>query len=141
MISEVSNGKAKFYAASRAIRSTRLSRLRRRRIHDCTSALHVRRAESRRSPRTRAGTATLGRTTLNPRDPNITLIELVVKRLGHLSERFVDLITEISSMGKYYELHEELKRFQGCGRSEPHSIAKWRRDSARFSTLIRRDQD
>jgi predicted nucleotidyltransferase len=95
---------------------------------------------------------------LNPRDPNITLIELVVKSLGPLSERFVfvggstvsllitdtarppvrvttdvDLITEIASMGKYYELHGELKRLGF--REDLEVTCRWRLGQLRVDVM------
>jgi predicted nucleotidyltransferase len=72
---------------------------------------------------------------MNPKDPNVLLVELVVQSLGPLCERFVflggsatgllitddarppvratkdvDLITELASLASYYELQTELTR-------------------------------
>ncbi|HEY2864632.1 MAG TPA: hypothetical protein VGK37_13520 [Casimicrobiaceae bacterium] len=86
---------------------------------------------------------------MNPRDPNVQLVEGVVRALGALSERFVfvggcatgllvtdaarppvratqdvDLIVEIGSLAEYYELADELRTvgFQEAG--DP--MCRWR---------------
>ncbi len=86
---------------------------------------------------------------MNPNDPNVALVELVVQRLGALSERFVfvggsatgllitddarppvratkdvDLIVEIASLVSYYDLQDDLKRIGF--REDPEQICRWR---------------
>lgn len=84
-------------------------------------------------------------------DPNVVLIELVVKRLGPLCERFVflggsatgllitddarppvrattdvDLITELASLTNYYELQDELKQLGFREDSSSGVTCRWR---------------
>jgi predicted nucleotidyltransferase len=89
---------------------------------------------------------------VNPRDPNVALVELVAKALGNLNERLVfvggcatgllvtdrgrppvratrdvDLIAEIASHAEYYELSGEL-RAVGFREEQGDVICRWRLD-------------
>jgi predicted nucleotidyltransferase len=86
---------------------------------------------------------------VNPRDPNVQLVEIVAKQLGQLAEKLVfvggcstgllitdtarpparatvdvDLIVEMVSLPSYYQLQEELKRIGFT--EEPEVICRWR---------------
>jgi predicted nucleotidyltransferase len=86
---------------------------------------------------------------MNPNDPNVLLVEFVVRSLGDICERFVfvggsatgllitdparppvratkdvDVIAEIASLVGYYELQGELKRLGF--REDPEVTCRWR---------------
>lgn len=95
---------------------------------------------------------------MNPRDPNVQLVELVIKRLGTLAERLVlaggcttgllitdparpparatvdvDLIVEVISLTSYYKLQDE---FRSLGFKEDMDLTcRWRLDDLKVDVL------
>jgi predicted nucleotidyltransferase len=88
---------------------------------------------------------------VNPRDPNVRLVEGVVQHLGELKEQFVfvggcatgllitdlarppvrattdvDLVTEVATRSDYYELAEQLRRLGFTEDAESDVICRWR---------------
>lgn len=95
---------------------------------------------------------------MNPGDPNIQLIEIVAGRLGPLRERLVfvggcatgllvtdparpparatidvDVIAEVGSLSKYYELQEELKKSRF--KEDPDIVCRWRLGDLRVDVM------
>ncbi len=87
---------------------------------------------------------------MNPRDPNVQQLQLVANALGHLRERLVfvggcatgilitdnarppvratqdvDLIAEIATKAKYYELADDLRKL-GFREDTENVICRWR---------------
>jgi predicted nucleotidyltransferase len=101
---------------------------------------------------------------MNPNDPNIVLVELVVQRLRELCERFVfiggsatgllitdlarppvratkdvDLIAEVASLVSYYDLQAELKRLGF--REDSEVICRWRIDELKVDVMPTQEVD